>query len=774
VTADGWRHRARWRAPVVALVPALFSASLAGCGDASSTPSGKSATAPAGPAEFVGSTACRDCHVAEWEGWRGSDHERAMMTATDESVLGDFAGASFVHRGRTSRFDRRDGRFVVTTEGPDGNDAEFEVTHTFGVRPLQQYLVPFPGGRLQALPIAWDTERGRWFHLYPEREIPPGDWLHWTRNGQNWNGMCAECHSTNLRKNYDPEGDRYTTEWSEISVGCEACHGPGSRHVEWARRSISDRPRDDPGFDRAKAGGDARGAVESCAACHSRRSELVDYDHRGDGFLDGFAPALLEAGLYEADGQQLDEVYNWGSFVQSRMYARGLHCGDCHDPHAAKLRAPGNAACVRCHNPAGTALRDGIDGSGLQRKAYDSPEHHFHAAGGRGSACVDCHAPPKDYMVIDARHDHSFRIPRPDLTLSAGAPNACNGCHTDRSPKWAAAAVERWYGPGRRREPHFGEVIAAARAGRPEAAAGLRALAASGTESAIVRATALELLARYPDDATEALLRSSLADSEPLVRRAAASSIAAPEPRERGAALAPLLSDPVRAVRLAAVSALAGAPPESLGPGGRASFEAARAEFEAAMRHTLDFPSSAFNLGNLHARLGEVAEAERHYRKALAIDDLFVPAKANLAVLLSAQGRNDEAERLLREILAAYPDDADAASALGLLLAEVGRAEEAAAFLRRAAEADPPAPRAAYNLGLLLARLGRVDEARATLRGALDREPESYDLLFALADLELREGRAREALALADRMLALRPGDRDATGLRAAAARLAG
>jgi tetratricopeptide (TPR) repeat protein len=749
----------------------LLAMTLPSCSSESGAPR-DARSAPEATPSFVGSAACRDCHGAAWEAWRGSDHDLAMMPATAETVAGDFADATFTHFGVTSRFYRRDGRFFVHTEGPGGVPGEFEITYTFGVRPLQQYLVPFPGGRLQALSIAWDTVGKRWFHLEPARRVEPSDWLHWTRNGQNWNGMCAECHSTNLKKGYDPESATFATTWSEVNVGCEACHGPSSRHVDWARLPPERRAGTDSGLVIATRGISSRRQVEICAACHARRAELGDYDHAAGDFLEQFRPSLLDEGLYESDGQQIDEVYTWGSFVQSRMYARGMHCGDCHDPHAAKLRAPGNASCARCHNPAGTVLRDGIDGAGLQPKHYDSPEHHFHRAGGRGSACVDCHAPPKSYMVVDPRHDHSFRIPRPDLTVKTGAPNACNGCHGDRSAAWAAAAVERWYGPGRRREEHYGETIAAARAGLPEAADPLRRLAADAGQSAIVRATALELLTRYPAEATTTVQRAALRDPDPLLREAAAGAIRIPDPQARLASLGPLLSDPVRAVRLAALSALAGTPRALLDPGYGTAFDLALAEYEATMRYSLDFASSGLNLGNLHASLGQPEEAERYYRQALAVDDLFYPAKANLAVLLSGQGRNDEAERLLREILAAYPDHSDAASSLGLLLVETGRSEEAVDWLRRAVESARGVTRASYNLGLVLAQLGRVEEARATLTAALSREPANWDLLFALADLELRAGRPREALALAERMIAERPADPAGEQIRAAAARM--
>jgi tetratricopeptide (TPR) repeat protein len=698
------------------------------------------------PLSFVGSAACRDCHATEYGRWKGSDHERAMDVASEATVLGDFGDAVFTHRGLTSRFYKRDGRYFVHTGGPGGRPAEFEIAYVFGVRPLQQYLVPFPGGRLQCLTIAWDTERRRWFHLYPDQDIPHTDWLHWTRNAQNWNGMCAECHSTNLKKGYHPATKSYETTWSDINVGCEACHGPGSRHAAWAAVPPMARPAlENRGLVVPTSGLDGKALVELCAPCHSRRAELGDYDHTGRLLLDHMLPSLLSEGLYHPDGQQLDEVYTYASFLQSKMYARGVRCSDCHDSHSAKLLREGNELCLHCH----------------VRETYDTKAHHFHeqrveGKPAEGALCVKCHMPEQPYMVVDWRADHSFRVPRPDLTLSLGTPNACSqaGCHADKPVSWSADATRRWYGIAR--PPHFGTTFAAARAGRPEAEGELQRLVANPLQPGIVRATALELLGRYPGAARDAALLSALVSDEPLLRHVAVSSLEPGDPAERAAQLGPALSDPVKAVRLDAVAAVA-AVRERLKPYQREAFEAGRAEYEAAMAYSLDFSSAGLNLGNLYTSLGEPATAERYFRLALEIDDLFFPAKMNLAVLLSAEGRNREAEKLLRQVVSAYPDRSDAAYALGLLLVEVGQPEAGASELRRAVAAAPRHARARYNLGLLLQQLGRTGEAEPMLKAALELEPENADFLLALSDHYLRHGRPEPALALARRLRAAHP-----------------
>jgi len=638
-------------------------------------------------ATFVGREACRPCHEAAFTNWQGSDHDLAMDVATAETVRGDFDGAVFTSKGVTSSFFIRDGRFFVNTEGPDGELADFEITHTFGHEPLQQYLVPFPGGRLQCLSIAWDADLGEWFDLNPDTVIPPDDWLHWTRAAQTWNGMCAECHSTNLLKNFNAATNTYDTTWSEIDVSCEACHGPGSDHVAWADIQPMARPDlPDYGLVVRTGGITSLEQVELCAPCHSRRSELGDWDHSTTALLDSHLPSVLDEGLYHADGQILDEVYVWGSFTQSKMYANDVRCTDCHDAHSMKLKFEGNDLCLQCH----------------RTDAYDTSEHHFHkkiheGEPSDGALCIKCHMPEQPYMVIDERADHSLRVPRPDLSQSLGTPNACSqgGCHDDRPLGWSVDAFTKWYGQAKK--PHYGPTLAAGREGRPEARDDLVRLAGDELYPAIVRATALSLLGRYPGEESTRAFAIALADPEPLMRHTAVNSIVASSPEELIELVAPLLFDSMKSVRMQAAVQLADVA-DQLKPYQREALASTLTEYRKAMEYSLDFAFAGHNLGNLAARLGDAAEAEKYYRTAISIDDLFYPAKANLAVLLNARGQNDEAEALLRSILEAYPEQHDVAYSLGLLLAEMGRYPEAEAYLARAVVGMPDHAGASRNL----------------------------------------------------------------------------
>jgi predicted CXXCH cytochrome family protein len=712
-------------------------------------------------AEFVGSETCKPCHQPEYELWKGSNHYHAMEVASEASVRGDFNDATFEHAGVVSRFYRKDGRFFVHTQGPDGRMADFEVTHTFGWNPLQQYLIPFPGGRMQCLPIAWDVKAQRWYHLYPGQVIDPKDWLYWTNAALNWNGMCAACHSTNLKKNYNIQTDTYRTTWSDINVGCEACHGPGSKHVKWAELPDMARPPVE-NFDLAVRTSRLRSreAVELCAPCHSRRAILGDYTHIEPDLLDTMLPSLLTPDLYFADGQILEEVYAYASFVQSKMYARDVRCSDCHNVHGTQRVKEGNGLCLQCHRAG----------------EYDTQAHHFHKKKGEtgdpikspegrvlfevgtGAECTQCHMPGRYYMGVHYRLDHSIRIPRPDLSVKLGVPDACIRCHLDKTSRWADEAVTKWYGPGRR--PHYGEILQAGRSRQPGAAENLIRLAEDPLYPVIVRATALELLAGYPGEAAAGALRRALMDGEALIRRTALAHLPSGDPRRQVGLMAPLLYDPVKAVRIEAAARLAGPPSRLLGDDQRRMFERVLEEYIAAMEYSGDFVFGRFNLGNLDVELNRPQAAIENFRAAIKIDDQSHPAKVNLAMLFDRWGQKGEAEALFRQVVAAHPQLFDAAYSLGLLLAEQQKFVEAAVHLEKAAAGMPDRSRVQYNYGLLLQVLKRDREAEAALKKALSLEPQDLDFLYALADFYIKRERFSLAEQVAEKMIAAHPSHR--------------
>ncbi len=703
---------------------------------------------------FVANQVCAECHDQEFAEWQGSHHDRAMQPANGKTVLGDFSGAEVTYFGVRSRFFRRGDGFFVETQGPDTQPAEYEIRYTFGVEPLQQYLIEFPGGRLQCLTIAWDTQRKQWFHLYPDEEIPPDDPLHWTGLYQTWNHMCAECHSTNLRKNYDPAADAYRTEWDEMNVSCQACHGPGAAHVEWARKREAGDGSASEGYGLVVmfAEGEPAREVDACARCHSRRHPVSEDDRHGSAPADDFLVATLREGLYHADGQILDEVYVYGSFVQSKMFQQGVRCSNCHNPHSAGLWEEGNAVCTRCHQPSPPE-----EFPSLEARDYETANHHHHSSGTKGALCFSCHMPAKTYMAVDPRRDHSFRVPRPDLSVKLGTPNACSGCHDDRTTQWAADAVTDWYGGRGARRPHFAEALSAGRAGARDAESKLLKLATDRARPAIARATALELLRGYGPEGVSALV-SQTSDPDPLVRVKAVAGLDRLEFKTRLEAVAPLLDDASRAVRIEAARALSSVPEEEFGSEQWRLFERALGEFRALQEAMLDTPSAHLNLAVLSSNLGRPDEAERHYREALALDPYFAPAALNLATMYAGQERIEEAEQILRRALTKSPEEGELHYSLGLLLAERQQLGEAAKSLGRASDLLDGRARVHYNYGLALQRLGRAREAEAALHKAEQLYPGDPEIVYALAVFYTQLGRPGQALSYAERLVRLAPG----------------
>jgi predicted CXXCH cytochrome family protein len=697
---------------------------------------------------YVGTAACANCHPDEAKRWRGSHHDLAMQLPTAQTVLGNFNGATFTKDGVTSTFFRRDGQYFVHTDGPDGALHDYRVAYTFGVDPLQQYLLELPNGRLQAFGIAWDSRPRaaggqRWFDLYPKEHIDSHDVLHWTGPMQNWNFMCAECHSTALRKNYRANGDRFETAWSDLNVGCEACHGPGAQHLAWvadskAGRAVADPRRgfavalDDTGAWELAAGASiahrsgpppSRSEIMACARCHSRHAQIAD-DDGPTGLDQTRRVALLDQGLYQADGQNLDEVYEYGSFLQSRMFAAGVTCSNCHDPHSLRLRAAGNALCAQCHVPA----------------VFDTPQHHRHSPGSAGAQCVSCHMAERTYMVVDGRRDHSFRVPRPDLSVALGTSNACTDCHADKSASWAVDAVTKWYGPQRRQGWHYGDALAAGRAEQPDAERQLLRAIGDPAVPAIARATAVTLLAPLLSPRSLPALQAAARDPDPLVRRAAAESGDALDPETRIALLVPLLDDPVRTVRLAAFSPLLELPADRFDATQRAALDRVRAEYRAAQLFNADRAEGQTNLGSMEARSDNPDAARAAFETAIRLQPSFVAAYVNLADVQRRQGQEAAAEATLRRALAIDPSSAVVYHALGLSLVRQQRMADAIAAFRRAVELAPDDPDHAYVLAVALHDNGDPAGAIAVLAAAHQRRPARADLLAALVQFNAEVG----------------------------------
>lgn len=706
---------------------------------------------------FVGSDACRACHAQAYEKWRRSDHWHAMQAAAPESVLGNFDDARFDYFGHTSRFYTRDGNYFVLTDNSEGKPQEFQIAYTLGHYPLQQYIVEFPDGRLQVLSISWDSrpkaEGGqRWYHLYPDEEVAFDDSLHWTRSFQNWNSRCASCHTTGLAKNYSAESDRYDTQWAEIDVGCEACHGPASRHLEWAKGGgkIANRglladlaPIWEPAegrvdIPRRPEAAALEGQVEICAGCHSRRQELQPRDISA-GYFDNYSLTPLLAGLYFPDGQMREEVYVTGSFLQSKMHEMQVSCTNCHEPHSGRLRVEGNGLCLQCHDA----------------NRYDRETHFFHEPNSAGAKCVSCHMPERTYMGVDSRRDHSFRIPDPGASVKLGVPNACTGCHEDRTAQWAAEVIaERVERRGDSVDRHddsvepgdsseqrgdsrsvVAAILAAARNDDAAIAPKLLALATNPSEPVMLRSIALIESARFPSTVQLDTVKTALASHEPLIRLSAASALSALEPAARLQYLVPVLEDPVKAVRIAVARQLIDLPPAQAPEPLRPKLDGLLSEYEQSLLFNADMPEAVSDLGVLYAARGDLKKAEQALLKARRLAPRYLAAMLNLADVYRAQGRDDLGEDVLEEALGEYPDSGDANYALGLLYVRTGRAADSVELFERASRLSPGNTEYVLIYAVALAETGKPEQGIEVLREAVERFPGNARLRDAYESL---------------------------------------
>jgi len=722
-------------------------------------------------ATYVGRESCKECHETEYYLYLGSDHDMAMDSATSESVLGDFNDVTYTHFGVTSRFFMSDGDYMVNTEGPHGEMTDYKISYVFGVRPLQQYLIEFPGRRYQCLPICWDTRPAsqggqRWFHIYQDERIPPEDVLYWTRITQNWNYMCAECHSTNLRKNYSYAEKAYHTTWSEIDVSCEACHGPGSEHIDWARKVETGSSPDvssnmglvlllkdtdnatwvfqpDSVTARRSVTRQSDQLVQMCSRCHSRRAVATEDYYHGGSLLDTHWPSLLDENLYFADGQIEDEVYVYGSFLQTRMYQAGVVCKDCHEPHSGKVFVNGNALCYRCH----------------RADEYGERKHHHHDPSKEGASCVECHMHERTYMVIDPRRDHSIRIPRPDLSEKLGTPNACNQCHQDKSIQWATDYLRQWYGEDLLNRPHYGETFWAGRQRYPEAQTELIRLGGDQNTAPMVRATAIALLEGYTSSSTTELLNKTIVDPDPLIRYATLTVVEYTNPELITALAAPRLTDTVKLVRLMAANAMTAVPKDMVPAGVTGRLNTALEEYNASLMINADHPSTFLNFGNIYLNTGDYDKAEASYKEAIEIEPGLVGPYINLADLYRRMNRDDEGEKVLQSALEKYPNLAAIHYALGLLKVRQGEHQQAIAYLQKAATLDPDDPQYSYVYAIGLNSQQQPMEALKILKGALQKHPFDRNILYSLVTISMENGLQDEALKYAEKLVKDYPDD---------------
>lgn len=721
-------------------------------------------------AHYVGSQTCAQCHAVETRQWESSDHAHSMMVANNKSVLGDFNHATFTYFGVTSHFFKKHGDFYVRTLGPDGKMHNYKVAYTFGIYPLQQYLVAFPGGRLQTLSLCWDarpkSQGGqRWFDIYPNTNVEPANPLFWTKPPQNWNMQCAQCHSTNVKKNYDAVKNVYHTTFSQINVSCESCHGPGSAHVAWAWKHQHDTTYKKTGnmgllvHLRVKPYGFRHGdmnhlpertrpleshvLINICAKCHSRRSDLTDAPDLGHSLLQTHMPVLLDDPAYFPDGQIRGEDYVWGSFTQSVMYHHGVRCIDCHNPHTLKLRisAVNGAICLRCHSAA----------------RFATPSHTHHPVGSTGANCINCHMPHRVYMTIDTRFDHSIRIPRPDLSVKYQTPNACTQCHTDKTNVWAAKWVTKWYGSLKTTPQSFVSALAAGREDAPDAGKQLNAAARQKAYPAIARATAAELLQTHPSQETANTIKRLLQAPDPVVRLGAVRALSGFASRQRWQLGAKALRDKVLAVRITAAQELAQGSNQYAKGANAKTFSQALADLFQVQLHNADHAATLVAHGSVELNLDHLAKAKKAYQTAIARHPDFAAAYVNLADLYRMEKQEAKVQKVLHQGLSVIPHNGYLHYALALSDVRLNDRTGALKELRQAMAFAPSNTIFVYTYAIALNSYGQSDQAIDVLVNAIKQHPRNAQLLTTIVAIAQQQGDRKKAMTYAKRLCQLAP-----------------
>lgn len=677
-------------------------------------------------ATYVGDLTCKNCHQKEYDLWRSSDHFKAMQLPNDSTVKGDFNNATYSANGVSSKFYKKGGKFFINTQGHDGKNHDFEIAYTFGYYPLQQYLIKFPDGKYQVTRASWDAKAKKWFHQYKDDKIATDDWLHWTGGAQNWNTNCADCHSTNVTKNYSVEKDSFNTTYSAINVSCEACHGPASKHIKYIKTDYKNRKKEIGSRLQLAKKTSQLAQINTCAPCHARRGTVNKNLIRSDELLDNYIPEIPISESFHDDGQVKEEDFIYTSFLQSKMYSMGVKCSNCHNVHSGQLVLKANNVCLQCH-----------------QKKYNEPTHTFHAANSTGAQCVNCHMPGSYFMGNDYRHDHSLRVPRPDLSVAYNTPNACNNCHKNKTAKWASQVVDKWYGPTRKY--HFSEDLIPGSRGGKDAASHILRLLDKPDVPAIVKAAAVAHLGNHPDNSGLNALLQCLTDKDAQIRYRVLLSLKSFSQEQWIKVATPLLQDPVRAVRVAAADLFLTVPNEEIPGNFQSSLLGAKNEYLQYLYNQVDFATGNIALADYYARITDYPNAEKFYLRGLENDSRMNLARLNLSIVYNLENKNNDALSILKVAEKVDPKNENVLFNMGLLYNEMKDTKMAIQTFEKAVNIKATNPRLYYNYGLLLLNTNEA-KAEEVLKKGLAIDNNYPDLHFALAFLYIKQKQYAKAM----------------------------
>ena len=743
-------------APVVLLAAAtLFLITLTARASAPQQPLPSTHVAtipPTASTDYVGSASCARCHQEDFDQWQRSLHIRMTKPIGEAAIAGDFSdGTRFSDHDRSFEFGRDNGKPFMRVSFGGRTPETFTIDYTLGHKRYQGYLSALPDGRIYVLPAFWHIESKRWVDWKEITPIPDG--AHDLR--QIWNTNCFNCHATNLAQGFDVTTQKYKTTWTEMGIGCEACHGPGRPHLELMTAWEKD-PSAKPQYDNSARNRDLSGILkifaprsapprqtyDTCAYCHGNKRNVFLGFRAGDHYEDYAVPFLISApipandlqGEFWPDGRPNRFNRPQALTVSGCFKAGQVVCTSCHVAHGSrnafslKLNINqgrnGDLLCTQCHSARGpdtAAVADARPAKVFARSTGTRADaavplrdaeieaHTFHKANSAGSRCIGCHMSDVNWRLLIRRRDHTFQPPVPEMTAAFGVPNACTTCHDDRPPEWAARQMDQWWGDAARRKASLAIADTMYRAGSGDAAVlpELARLAVDRSQGLLIRASAVEFMGQLAVGSAgtpSADVQSQTAfgyGSTPAAERKVGKPVAL-SPAQINALIG-AAADPEPVVRAEAVNAL-------LATGDRARV-----------------------LSPLAARLVDSSRVVR----ARAAEALLVLGVAELPgpageALIRAQ---DDYAMALGQ----FPDIAGNHAALAWLEVERQRLAPAHAALDAAIRLDPRLARAWVIKGVIAARENRFDEAISLWRKAKALEPAYPNIDLLIAEAEKRK-----------------------------------
>lgn len=665
---------------------------------------------------------CVNCHQQQVSNWEQSDHAKAMAIASKDTVLGNFNHSETTHYSQRAVF-YTDGATFKIDLTEDNKTTTYQVAYTFGHFPLQQYLVPAKGGRYQIFPFAWDSrskaEGGqRWYPNYQSEDLKSNDRLHWQQSLQNWNGMCADCHSDGLKRNFEAKNNKFDTQWDNINVGCQSCHGNMESHatnlnkppqdkialinssqqtkkvINWLlspNEAVATLKNKDGKLATTKQKKARQKSMDTCFSCHALRSPLTDGFAPNKSFLEQFSPSLISQPLYHADGQIKEEVYVYGSFLQSKMFKEGVTCIDCHDAHSMKVKAQDNSLCLQCHNAV----------------LYQQEKHTGHSMDSEAGQCVTCHMPESTFMGVDDRRDHSFKIPRPDLSIKYNTPNACLNCHKDQDNQWAESQLKQLHGDPETLSRSEQDFIILLKNQNLDFARHIALI--NDTElNEIKRASALMLLLNTRQNISNNVITPWVNSEYPLIRLATAKIGYLLSNKDKQLSYKKLLSDEYKSIRVATAEHL-------LGLGFNISKQALNEVLDV---QKVDTWQGEGNLKQslMWSMLGKKNKAIESLEYSINIDPYFASAYINLAELYRSSEESLKEKQLYKLALSNMPNDASIRYAYGLFLIRIGDKLASVHAFKKALTLQPENPQYAYLYLLALDATGKTKQALTELK----------------------------------------------------------